>query len=110
MNDSELYEVQVSKQFLKHINELTKAAIRVYISLAFMKQKRGQHFTASHSEISMNVFDDNSESLHPECFGICTDSGQYYKAFKQLKALKLIRVYRRTTKGGKHLPNRYKVF
>ncbi len=110
MTDNELYEVQVSKQFLKHINELTKAAIKVYISLAFMKQKRGQYFTASHSEISMNDFNDNDESYYPEWFGIRTDSGQYYKAFMQLEALKLIKVYRRRTKNGGHLPNRYKVF
>jgi len=110
MMEAILYDVQISKQFLKHLNQLTKMAIKVYLSLAFLKQKRGDWFTASHFEISINVYDDNENTFYPEWFGIRTDHGQYFKAFKQLEALGLIKVYRNKTKNGGNKPNKYRVY
>ncbi len=107
MHTTELYELDVSKKFLKEMNGLTKMAIKVYLSLAFLKYKRGFHFKASHYEISVNVFDDNSFS---EWFDIRTDEGQYFKAFKQLEALGLIKVYRGKTVNGGNKVNRYRVY
>ena len=109
MND-ELYNLQISKQFLRHINELTKMSIKVYLSLVYLKYKRGDYFTASHYEISINVFDDTDNSCYPERFGIRTDHGQYFKAFKQLEALGLIKVYRGKTKNGGNKVNKYRVY
>lgn len=103
-----LFDVQISKQFLTHLNELTKMAIKVYLSLVFIKQKRGDWFTASHYEISINLFKDGD--LHGDWFGIRTDQGQYFKAFKQLEALGLIKVYRNKTKNGGNKPNKYRVY
>ena len=103
MND-EIYNLQVSKQFLKNINELTKMSIKVYMSLVYLKHKRGEHFEASHYEVSINLFKDG------EWFGIRTDCGQYFKAFKQLEALGLIKVYRGKTKNGGNKVNRYRVY
>jgi hypothetical protein len=105
-----LFDVQISKQFLTHLNELTKMAIKVYLSLVFLKQKRGDFFTASHSEISLNVFGDNKKSFCCEWFGVRTDAGQYFKAFKQLETLGLIKVYRSKTKNGGNKPNKYRVY
>jgi len=82
-------------------------SIKVYISLAFLQYKRGGYFTASHSEISGNTFTDNNYS---EAFYIHTDAGQYFKAFKQLKSLGLIKVHKRKTPKGGNLPNRYNVY
>ena len=83
--NEEIYNLQISKQFLKHINGLTKMSIKVYLSLTYLKHKRGEFFEASHYEISINEFDD--ESYSSEWFGIRTDHNQYFKAFKQLEAL-----------------------
>ena len=109
MNDK-IYNLQISNKFLKEINSLTKMAIKVYLSLVFLKQKRGEYFTASHSEISINYFNDDAYSWRGEWFGIRTDHGQYFKAFKQLEALGLIKVYRGKTKNGGNKVNRYRVY
>lgn len=106
MND-ETYNLQISNKFLKQINELTKMAIKVYMSLAYLKHKRGEYFKASHYEISINYFKDDWGG---GWFGIRTDQGQYFKAFKQLEALGLIKVYRGKTKNGGNRINRYRVF
>ena len=108
--NNEIYNLQISQKFLKNINELTKMSIKVYMSLVFMKYKRGEYFEASHSEISINLFDDDSYSWSSEWFGILTDHGQYFKAFKQLEALGLIKVYRGKTKNGGNKVNRYRVY
>ena len=110
MEDIQLHETEISENFLKHINELTKMSIKVYLSLVYLKYKRGEYFKASHYEISINVFDDNENSSYPEYFGIRTDHGQYFKAFKQLEALGLIKVYRGRTKNGGNKVNKYRVY
>ena len=107
MND-EIYNLQISNKFLKQINELTKMAIKVYMSLVYLKHKRGEYFKASHYEISINLFKD--ADWYGEWFGIRTDHGQYFKAFKQLEALGLIKVYRGKTKNGGNRINRYRVY
>jgi len=110
MADTKLHKIEISESFLKHINDLTKMSVKVYISLCYLKYKRGDNFTASHREIVLNVFDDNDESWYPELFGIMTCHNAFLKAFKQLEALNLIKRYRRKTKNGKPLANRYKVY
>ena len=109
MND-EIYNLQISKQFLKNVNKLTKMSIKVYLSLVFLKYKRGYLFEASHYEISINMFHDNSCMRSGEWFTIRTDEGQYFKAFKQLETLGLIKVYRSKSKNGGNNVNQYKVF
>ena len=108
--ESKIYNLQVSNKFLKHINELTKMSIKVYMSLVYMKHKRGDWFKASHSEIAINYFDDNDNGWSSPWFGILTDYGQYFKAFKQLEALGLIKVYRAKTKNGGNKVNKYRVY
>ena len=110
MEDIKLHKIEISENFLKHINELTKMSIKVYLSLVYLKYKRGNYFKASHYEISINIFDDEDKRCYPEWFGIRTDQGQYFKAFKQLEALSLIKVYRSKTKNGGNNINRYRVF
>ncbi len=107
--ETELFDVQISKKLLKHINELTKMSIKVYLSLVYLKKKRGEYFEASHHEVSINYFDDKY-GLHSEWFGIRTDHGQYFKAFKQLEELGLIKIYRRKTKNGGNRVNKYRVY
>ena len=109
MND-EIYNLQISNKFLKEINSLTKMSIKVYMSLVYLKHKRGDYFTASHYEISINYFNDDAYSWRAEWFGIRTDHGQYFKAFKQLEALGLIKVYRGKTKNGGNKVNKYRVY
>ncbi len=110
MNE-EINNLQISNKFLKHINELTKMSIKVYMSLVYLKHKRGECFKASHYEISINYFDDDKcYSFSCKWFGIRTDAGQYFKAFKQLEALGLIKVYRGKTKNGGNKVNRYRVY
>ncbi len=104
----ETYTLLISKNFLSHLNELTKMSIKVYLSLSFLQKKRGGCFEASHSEISCNSFSDTE--YNPEVFYIRTDEGQYYKAFKQLESLGLIKVHRRKRKNGGFYPNRYNVY
>lgn len=104
-----IHQLEISEKFLKHINRITKMSIKVYLSLVYLKYKRGNNFYASHSEISINVFDDNDNNCYPEWFGIRTDQGQYFKAFKQLESLGLIKVYRSKSKNGKANVNRYEV-
>ena len=110
MNDSKLHKIEISEHFLKHISELTKMSIKVYLSLCYLKYKRGETFTASHREIAINVFDDEDESCYPEYFGIVTCRNAYLKAFNQLEELQLIKRHRSKTKNGKLLPNRYEVY
>ena len=110
MEVSKLHKIEVSENFLKHINELTKMSIKVYISLSFLKYKRGEHFTASHREIAINLFDDNEKSIYPTWFGIMTCHNVFLKALDQLEELQLIKRYRRKTKNGKPLANRYEVY
>jgi len=105
-----LHEIKVSENFLKNITKLTKTSIKVYISLCYMKYKRGNNFTASHREICLNVFSDNDESWNAEYFGIVTCYSTYLKAFHQLEAIHLIKRFRSKTKNGKPLPNRYEVY
>lgn len=107
MND-EIYNLQISNKFLKEMNGLTKMSIKVYLSLCYLKYKRGDNFKASHYEISINLFKDGD--WYGEWFGIRTDHGQYFKAFKQLEALGLIKVYRGKTKNGGNKVNRYRVY
>jgi len=107
MND-EINYLQISNKFLKEMHDLTKMSIKVYMSLAYLKHKRGDNFKASHSEISINLFKD--DNWYGEWFGIRTDHGQYFKAFKQLEALGLIKVYRGKTKNGGNKVNRYRVY
>ena len=109
MND-EINNLQISNKFLKEMYHLTKMSIKVYLSLVYMKHKRGDNFKASHSEISINYFDDDCYRWDSEWFGVRTDHGQYFKAFKQLEALGLIKVYRGRTKNGGYRVNRYKVY
>ena len=108
MEDIQLHEIEISNNFLKHINELTKMSIKVYLSLCYLKYKRGDNFKASHYEISINLFKDGD--WYGEWFGIRTDYGQYFKAFKQLEELGLIKVYRGKTKNGGNKVNRYRVY
>jgi len=110
MEDTRLHKIEISENFLKHINELTKMSIKLYISLCYLKYKRGNNFTASHREIAINVFDDEDNSCYPEWFGIMTCHNAFLKAFKQLEELNLIKRYKRKTKNGKPLANRYKVY
>ena len=107
MND-EICNLQISNKFLKEMHHLTKMSIKVYLSLVYLKYKREDNFKASHSEISINYFNDGD--WYGEWFGIRTDHGQYFKAFKQLEALGLIKVYRGRTKNGGYRVNRYKVY
>ncbi len=109
MND-EIYNLSVSQKFLKEMNGLTKMSIKVYLSLVYLKYKRSDNFKASHFEISINTFDDSLSHWDSEWFGIRTDHGQYFKAFKQLEALELIKVYRSKTKNGGNNVNRYRVY
>jgi len=104
----ETYPLLISKNFLKEMNKLTKMSIKVYLSLSFIQKKRGGHFEASHREISINTFNDDYYSN--DWFGIRSDEGQYYKAFKQLEAYGLIKVHRKRTKNGGHCTNRYNVY
>ena len=110
MEDVKLHKIEVSEKFLKHINTLTKMSIKVYLSLVYLKHKRGDFFTASHREISLNEFDDNSSVWYSQWFGIRTDQGQYFKAFKQLETLDLIKIYKSKTKNGRNRVNKYKVY
>ena len=107
MND-EIYNLQISNKFLKEMNCLTKMSIKVYMSLVCLKDSRVGSFKASHYEISINYFSD--DDWYGEWFGIRTDHGQYFKAFKQLEALGLIKVYRGKTKNGGNKVNRYRVY
>ncbi len=109
MNE-EINNLEISNKFLKEMNGLTKMSIKVYLSLAYMKHKRGEYFKASHSEISINVFDDSLSCWDGEWFGIRTDHGQYFKAFKELEVLGLIKVYRDRTKHGGYKVNKYRVY
>ena len=104
----ETYPLLISKNFLSHLNELTKMSIKIYLSLSFLQKKRGGHFEASHSEISCNCFNDNK--YNSDEFYIRTDEQQYYKGFKQLEALGLIKVHRRKTKNGGSYVNKYNVY
>ena len=90
------------------MNGLTKMSIKVYMSLVYLKHKRGDNFYASHYEISINLFKDGD--WYGEWFGIRTDHGQYFKAFKQLEKLNLIKRYKSKSINGKPLTNRYKVY
>lgn len=108
--NNEIYHLQISQKFLKEMHGLTKMAIKVYLSLTYLKHKRGGHFKASHYEISINYFSDDSYSWGDEWFGIRTDAGQYFQAFKQLEALGLIKVYRGKTRNGGNKVNRYRVY
>ena len=110
MNTTKLHNLEISEKFLKEINNLTKMSIKVYLSLVYLKYKRGNNFHASHHKISINHFDDEDPSCYPEWFGIRTDQGQYFKAFKQLEALELIKVYRGRTKNDGYKVNRYRVY
>jgi len=105
--EKNIFHLYVNKKFLSELNNLTKMSIKVYISLAFLQYKRGGYFTASHSEISGNTFTDYN---YNESFYIRTDAGQYFKAFKQLERLGLIKVHRRKTLKGGNLPNQYNVY
>lgn len=108
MDTIKKHELEISERFLKNMITLTKTAIRVYISLAFHKSKRGDNFYASHKEIAINVFDDNS--WYPEWFGVVTCHNAFLKAIKQLEELGLIKVHRSKTLNGKPLINRYEVY
>lgn len=108
MHTTELHQIEVSEKFLKHINELTKMSIKVYMSLVYLKYKRGNSFYASHYEISINLFKDGD--WYGNWFGIRTDQGQYFKAFKQLEKLNLIKRYKSKSINGKPLTNRYEVY
>lgn len=110
MDDIKLHEIEISENFLKHINELTKMSIKVYISLCYHKHKRGNNFIASHREIAINIFNDEDKVSYPEWFGVMTCHNAFLKAFKQLEALSLIKRHRRNTKNGKPLANRYEVY
>lgn len=110
MDNIRQHEIEISESFLKHINDLTKMSIKVYLSLCYLKYKRGNNFTASHKEIALNIFDDNDESCYPEWFGIMTCHNAFLRAFNQLEELNLIKRYRRKTKNGKPLANRYEVY
>jgi len=81
-------------------------SIKVYLSLSFLSHKRGNPFVATHSDISINYIDDDTER---EYFGIKTDQGQYFKAFTQLESLGLITRHKETTPNGKPMPNVYEL-
>lgn len=111
MDEVKLHQLEISEKFLKQMNRLTKMSIKVYLSLVYLKHKRGDSFNASHSEISINYISDcDWHSWGSGWFGIRTDQGQYFKAFKQLEALGLIKVYRSKTKNGGNNINRYKMY
>lgn len=40
MEDTRLHKIEISENFLKHINELTKMSIKLYLSLCYLKYKR----------------------------------------------------------------------
>jgi len=109
MEDTRLHKIEISENFLKHINELTKMSIKLYLSLCYLKYKRGNNFTASHREMAINVFDDKDNSYYPKWFGIMTCHNAFLKTFKQLEELQPIKRHRSKTKNGKPLPNRYEV-
>jgi len=100
------YSLQVNEQLLKNLNSLTKMSIKVYLSLSYLSHKRGNPFTASHSDISINYIDDDNGR---DYFGIRTDPGQYFKAFKQLEELGLIIRHKQTTPNGKPMPSIYEL-
>lgn len=105
-----IYDLQISKKFLKEMYKLTKMSIKVYLSLSFLQYKRGSNFKASHTEISINVFDDDDYGWSAEWFGIRTDQTQYFKAFKQLELYGLIKRYKSKTPNGANNVNRYTVY
>lgn len=109
MNEG-IHELEISEKFLKEINHLTKMGIKVYLSLAYLKHKRGDTFYASHKEIAINVFDDHDANSFSKWFGVMTCHKAFLKAFKQLEELHLIKIDRSKTKNGKPLTNRYKVY
>ena len=108
-NEAQLYGVEVSQTFLKSLTTLTKASIKVYLSLIYLKQKHGNDFIASHNEVSNPSFVDGEWSRWDNTFGIRSGEQQYYKAFHQLQALGLIEVTKSFTPNGKPMPNQYKV-
>ena len=109
MNEVKTHYLPISEKFLQGMTELTKMAIRVYLSLAFYKAKNGNNFHASHKDICINYFHQDRRG-NGEWFGICTDYGAFLRAIKQLESLKFIKVYRTKTVNGKPLANRYRVY
>lgn len=107
MNEIKTHNLPISEKFLMNMHELTKTAIKVYLSLAMYKKKFGNNFYASHGEIRIHSF---NEGFNSEWFGIGNDHAAFLKAMKQLEELKLIKVYRSKSVGGKPLTNRYRVY
>lgn len=102
------YPLLISESFLHKLNKLSKMSIKVYLSLSYLQKKRGGYFEASHNEISSNDF--NDFNYRDGSFDIRSDEGQYYKAFKQLEALGLIKVHRSKTQNSGNNINRYNVY
>jgi len=109
MNEIKAHDIQISEKFLQSMTELTKTALRVYLSLAYYKAKEGNNFHASHRDICINYFYKNRFG-NGEWFGVATDHSAFLKAIKQLEEMKLIKVYRTKTVSGKPLTNRYRVY
>lgn len=105
MNEIKAHDLPISEKFLMSMHELTKTAIKVYISLAMYKKKFGNNFHASHREIRIHYFDDGMK----DWFAIGNDQAAFLNAIKQLEEMKLIKVYRSKSVGGKPLTNRYRV-
>jgi len=109
MNEIKAHDLPISEKFLQSMYLLTKTALRVYLSLAYYKAKNGNNFHASHRDICINYFDGDRWD-GGEWFGVASDHSAFLKAIKQLEEMKLIRVYRTKTVGGKRLTNRYRVY
>lgn len=107
MNAIESHDLPISEKFLKSMHQLTKTAMRVYLSLVFYKAKYGNNFHASHRDIRIHYFERVGRG---EWFGVGNDQGAFLQAIKQLEELKLIKVYRSYSVGGKPLTNRYRVY
>jgi len=109
MNEIKAHDLPISEKFLQSMYQLTKTALRVYLSLAYYKAKNGNNFHASHRDICTNYFESDRRG-RGEWFSVSKDHGAFLTAIKQLEALKLIKVYRTKTVSGKPLMNRYRVY
>lgn len=111
MLNEEDINLPISKRFLEEISNLSKTAIKIYLSLAFHrskfidKKRHGNKISVSHREIRINKF--YPDSFNSSFLGVCNDERSYYKAIKELENKSLIRIIRTHTKNGKPLPNIY---
>lgn len=111
MNLEEDIYLPVSKEFLIQMGNLSKTAIKIYLSLSFHraktidKKRQSKKISVSHREIRINEF--SPDVYRSEWFGVCNDERAYYRAVKELEEKKLITIIRIHAENGKPLPNVY---